>query len=107
MPDVRDLLTSAVGCLLIAFSLDLQSKKANFDATHELEELLLEDNPLKVRIVFRNPTYSDIICRQNSAKQRSRRISAPSFARWRNSAYSPPILVYDLVLPIVLQVYVL
>jgi hypothetical protein len=31
----------------------LQSKKANFDATHELEELLLEDNPLKAR--KRNP----------------------------------------------------
>jgi serine/threonine kinase 32 len=27
----------------------LQSKKANFDATHELEELLLEDNPLKAK----------------------------------------------------------
>lgn len=26
-----------------------QSKRANFDATHELEELLLEDNPLKVK----------------------------------------------------------
>ena len=26
-----------------------QSKKANFDASHELEELLLEDNPLKAR----------------------------------------------------------
>ena len=26
-----------------------QSKKANFDATHELEELLLEDNPLKAK----------------------------------------------------------
>ena len=26
-----------------------QSKKANFDATHELEELLLEENPLKAR----------------------------------------------------------
>ncbi|KAJ1555147.1 hypothetical protein HK096_008240, partial [Nowakowskiella sp. JEL0078] len=25
------------------------SKKANFDATHELEELLLEDNPLKIK----------------------------------------------------------
>ncbi len=25
------------------------SKKANFDATHELEELLLEDNPLKAK----------------------------------------------------------
>lgn len=26
-----------------------QAKRANFDATHELEELLLEDNPLKVK----------------------------------------------------------
>lgn len=26
-----------------------QSKKANFDASHELEELLLEDNPLKAK----------------------------------------------------------
>ena len=25
------------------------SKRANFDATHELEELLLEENPLKAR----------------------------------------------------------
>lgn len=30
-----------------------QAKKANFDATHELEELLLEENPLKAR--KRNP----------------------------------------------------
>lgn len=27
----------------------IQSKRANFDATHELEELLLEENPLKAR----------------------------------------------------------
>ena len=26
-----------------------QSKKGNFDASHELEELLLEDNPLKAK----------------------------------------------------------
>lgn len=26
-----------------------QAKKANFDASHELEELLLEDNPLKAK----------------------------------------------------------
>lgn len=29
--------------------LNVQSKRANFDATHELEELLLEENPLKAR----------------------------------------------------------
>lgn len=34
---------------LIVASSCLQSKKANFDASHELEELLLEDNPLKAR----------------------------------------------------------
>ena len=32
-----------------ADGIHLQSKKANFDSTHELEELLLEDNPLKAR----------------------------------------------------------
>ncbi len=30
-------------------ALVLQSKKANFDASHELEELLLEDNPLRAK----------------------------------------------------------
>lgn len=35
----------------IGFVIDekYQSKRANFDATHELEELLLEENPLKAR----------------------------------------------------------
>lgn len=32
-----------------SFNHHKQSKKANFDASHELEELLLEDNPLKAR----------------------------------------------------------
>lgn len=34
------------------------SKKANFDATHELEELLLEDNPLKAK--KRDPKKADL-----------------------------------------------
>ena len=34
---------------MIARTCDKQNKKANFDASHELEELLLEDNPLKAR----------------------------------------------------------
>lgn len=33
------------------------SKKANFDATHELEELLLEDNPLKAKKRNGNPDF--------------------------------------------------
>ena len=35
-------------CVLTRSNL-VQSKRANFDATHELEELLLEENPLKAR----------------------------------------------------------
>ena len=34
---------------MIALISIYQSKKANFDASHELEELLLEDNPLKAK----------------------------------------------------------
>lgn len=54
-PDVRLALPPQLSDLnyqLIILSVQ-QSKKANFDATHELEELLLEDNPLKAR--KRNP----------------------------------------------------
>jgi serine/threonine kinase 32 len=36
-------------CLLLDAKQAPQSKKANFDASHELEELLLEDNPLKAK----------------------------------------------------------
>lgn len=35
--------------LFFFFFLLIKSKRANFDPTHELEEILLEDNPLKVR----------------------------------------------------------
>ncbi len=35
--------------VLLTTSYRIQSKKANFDASHELEELLLEDNPLKAK----------------------------------------------------------
>lgn len=59
MPDVRtvpswfspDLVYSTLTYFFDAASaiFPRQSKKANFDASHELEELLLEDNPLKAR----------------------------------------------------------
>lgn len=35
--------------VMLFYSQLRQSKKANFDASHELEELLLEDNPLKAK----------------------------------------------------------
>lgn len=44
VPDVRAISRSLSRRLTLS-----QSKKANFDSTHELEELLLEDNPLKAR----------------------------------------------------------
>lgn len=42
-------LTSFLIMHAVPFRVCQQSKKANFDASHELEELLLEDNPLKAR----------------------------------------------------------
>ena len=39
----------ALPCYILMTSSRIQSKKANFDASHELEELLLEDNPLKAK----------------------------------------------------------
>lgn len=40
---------TALGAKKINPPFEPDSKKANFDATHELEELLLEDNPLKAK----------------------------------------------------------
>jgi serine/threonine kinase 32 len=42
----------------------LKSKKANFDASHELEELLLEDNPLKARARKANQTNLSLEMKQ-------------------------------------------
>lgn len=51
------------------------SKKANFDATHELEELLLEDNPLKAK--KRDPKKADL-----SAMSSEMRLMEESFREW-------------------------
>lgn len=49
-PDVSNFPSPGRACRSKLMSiLGGQSKKANFDATHELEELLLEENPLKAR----------------------------------------------------------
>lgn len=55
---LRRLRLTQVTCALCYFRLLTvlyfrQPKKAHFDATHDLEELLLEDNPLRAR--ERNP----------------------------------------------------
>ncbi|KAG0144069.1 hypothetical protein CROQUDRAFT_47838 [Cronartium quercuum f. sp. fusiforme G11] len=46
----------AINSLQVTPPFEPDSKKANFDATHELEELLLEDNPLKAK--KRNPNLN-------------------------------------------------
>lgn len=57
IPDVRYFLRAAVYTPLIT---RLQSKKANFDASHELEELLLEDNPLKAKARKQNQDINNL-----------------------------------------------
>ena len=47
IPDVSIVLFWLADPHLLTFG--LQNKKANFDASHELEELLLEDNPLRAK----------------------------------------------------------
>lgn len=46
----------AINSLKVTPPFEPDPKKANFDATHELEELLLEDNPLKAK--KRNPNLN-------------------------------------------------
>jgi hypothetical protein len=48
VPDVFTIRFISTVSIITDLSLP-QSKKANFDASHELEELLLEDNPLKAK----------------------------------------------------------
>ncbi|KAI9357283.1 putative camp-dependent protein kinase [Zopfochytrium polystomum] len=57
------------------------SKKANFDATHELEELLLEENPLKVkpRKKKSNATESDIKHEDESPYEKQIRLMDEKF----------------------------
>jgi len=49
VPDVGYSVHGRLMPFLLTTSSSIQSKKANFDASHELEELLLEDNPLKAK----------------------------------------------------------
>lgn len=47
----------------------LQSKRANFDVVHELEELLLEDIPLKTRRCKKKPTDTNTSSQHRSFSQ--------------------------------------
>jgi len=62
------------------------SKKANFDATHELEELLLEDNPLKAR--KRNPNQ-DISTLSAEMRQMEEQFTSYDFKTMNRRSYYP------------------
>ncbi|KAF8515909.1 kinase-like domain-containing protein [Gautieria morchelliformis] len=62
------------------------SKKANFDATHELEELLLEDNPLKAR--RRNPNQ-DINNLSTEYRQMEEQFTSYDFRKMQRRSYYP------------------
>jgi len=62
------------------------SKKANFDATHELEELLLEDNPLKAR--RRNPNQ-DINNLSAEMRQLEEQFTSYDFEKMKRRSYYP------------------
>ncbi|CAG8733447.1 3952_t:CDS:2, partial [Acaulospora colombiana] len=61
-------------------------KKANFDATHELEELLLEDNPLKAR--KRNPNQ-DINTLSAEMRQMEEQFTPYDFKKMQRRSYYP------------------
>lgn len=62
------------------------SKKANFDATHELEELLLEDNPLKAR--RRNPNQ-DVNTLSAEYRQMEEQFTTYDFRKMQRRSYYP------------------
>ncbi|KAI0788818.1 kinase-like protein [Abortiporus biennis] len=61
------------------------SKKANFDASHELEELLLEDNPLKAR----QRKVQDINNLSAEMRQMEEQFAPYDFKRMQRRSYYP------------------
>ncbi|KAL7410611.1 putative camp-dependent protein kinase [Mrakia frigida] len=64
------------------------SKKANFDATHELEELLLEENPLKARKRKENQDPASLSPDMRTMEEHFRVYDSRRMAR--KSYYHPP-----------------
>lgn len=62
------------------------SKKANFDSTHELEELLLEDNPLKAR---KRKANQDISSLSTEMRQLEEQFTTYDFKKMRRRSYYP------------------
>ncbi|KAH0836561.1 kinase-like domain-containing protein [Lanmaoa asiatica] len=87
-PDVRS--SSLTGTfsqlqLFIHLTPHLQSKKANFDASHELEELLLEDNPLKAK--QRKPR--DVNSLSAEMRQMEEQFTSYDFKKMQRRTYDP------------------
>ncbi|KAI0924058.1 hypothetical protein AcV5_009419 [Taiwanofungus camphoratus] len=61
------------------------SKKANFDASHELEELLLEDNPLKAR----HRKAQDINNLSTEMRQMEEQFTSYDFKKMQRRSYYP------------------
>ncbi|KAI0704371.1 kinase-like domain-containing protein [Cytidiella melzeri] len=61
------------------------SKKANFDASHELEELLLEDNPLKAR----QRKIQDINNLSQEMRQMEEQFTSYDFKKMQRRSYYP------------------
>ncbi|OSX64159.1 hypothetical protein POSPLADRAFT_1054772 [Postia placenta MAD-698-R-SB12] len=61
------------------------SKKANFDASHELEELLLEDNPLKAR----QRKVQDITSLSAEMRQMEEQFTPYDFKKMQRRSYYP------------------
>ncbi|KAI0791634.1 AGC/YANK protein kinase [Irpex lacteus] len=61
------------------------SKKANFDASHELEELLLEDNPLKAR----QRKVQDINNLSSEMRQMEEQFTSYDFKKQQRRSYYP------------------
>ncbi|KIK93281.1 hypothetical protein PAXRUDRAFT_523829 [Paxillus rubicundulus Ve08.2h10] len=86
-PDVRTCvcLTSVKLVVLANISFS-QSKKANFDASHELEELLLEDNPLKAKVRKAN---RDVNTLSAEMRQMEEQFTSYDFKNMQRRSYYP------------------
>ncbi|KAF5316099.1 hypothetical protein D9619_006171 [Psilocybe cf. subviscida] len=62
----------------------MDAKKANFDASHELEELLLEDNPLKAKA--RKANQDNL---SDEMKQMEEQFTSYDFKKMQRRSYYP------------------
>ncbi|TFK94111.1 kinase-like protein [Polyporus arcularius HHB13444] len=69
------------------------SKKANFDASHELEELLLEDNPLRAR----QRKERDISSLSAEMRQMEEQFTAYDFKKMHRRSYYPSTQIISTV----------